>query len=39
MRGRLKCNVDASFSSSTNKVGVGMCTRDEEGCFVRAKTM
>ena len=39
MRGRLKCNVDASFSSSTNKVGVGMCIRDEEGCFVRAKTM
>ncbi|KEH18875.1 hypothetical protein MTR_8g031080 [Medicago truncatula] len=37
--GRLKCNVDASFSSSTNKVGVGMCIRDEEGHFVRAKTM
>jgi hypothetical protein len=39
MCGRLKCNVDASFSSSTNKVGVGMCIRDEDGCFVRAKTM
>jgi len=39
MPGRLKCNEDASFSSSTDKVGVGMCIRDEEGCFIRAKTM
>jgi hypothetical protein len=38
-RGRLKCNMDALFSSSTDKVGVGMCIRDEEGRFVRAKTM
>jgi len=29
---------DASFSSSTNKVGVVMWIRDEEGCFVLAKT-
>jgi len=38
-RGRLKCKLDASFSSATNKVGAGMCIRDEEGHFVRAKTM
>lgn len=39
MRGRLKCNVDVSFSASTNKIGVDMCIRDEEGCFVFDKTM
>ncbi|XP_039682833.1 uncharacterized protein [Medicago truncatula] len=38
-RGRFKCNIDASFSTSTNKVGLGMCIRDEEGRFVLAKTM
>jgi hypothetical protein len=37
--GRFKCNIDASFSVSTNKVGLGMCIRDEEGRFVLAKTM
>jgi len=24
-RGRYKCNIDASFSSSLNRVGLGMC--------------
>jgi len=39
MRGRLKCNVDASLFTSTNRLGIDMCIRDEEGHFVRAKTM
>jgi hypothetical protein len=38
-RGRLKCNVDASFSMTENKLGIGMCIRNEEGRFIRAKTM
>jgi hypothetical protein len=37
--GRLKCNVDASFSISSNKVGIGMRIRDSEGNHVRSKTM
>src|SRR4030065_2026083 len=36
--GRYKCNVDASFSHSFNRVGLGMCIRDDKGCFVLAKT-
>ena len=36
--GRYKCNVDASFSNSLNKVGIGVCIRDEEGRFVLART-
>jgi len=35
--GRFKCNVDVSFSSTNNNVGIGMCIRDVEGCFVLAK--
>jgi hypothetical protein len=35
----MKCNVDASFSASQNRFGIGMCIRDEEGQFVLAKTM
>lgn len=35
---RYKCNIDASFSSSLNKVRLGMCLRDEEGNFMVAKT-
>jgi len=38
-RGRVKCNVDASFSTSMNRCGIGICIRDEEGKFVRAKTL
>jgi hypothetical protein len=38
LQGRLKCNVDASFSTSLNKTGIGMCIRDAEGTFVLAKT-
>jgi len=36
--GRYKCNIDASFSKHLNKVGLGMCIRDEHGTFVLAKT-
>lgn len=34
----MKCKVDASFSASRNRFGIG-CTRDDEGQFVLAKTM
>ncbi|PNX87003.1 cytochrome p450 [Trifolium pratense] len=37
--GRYKCNIDASFSAQQNRVGLGMCIRDDEGRFVLAKTM
>jgi len=36
--GRLKCNVDASFSFADNKVFIGMCIHDVDMCFVLAKT-
>jgi hypothetical protein len=36
--GRLKSNIDAFFSKGTNKVGIGMCIRDETCAFVIAKT-
>jgi ribonuclease HI len=38
-QGSLKCNIDASFSDSLNRTGVGMCIRDSEGTFVLAKTL
>jgi hypothetical protein len=38
-RGFVKCNVDASFSKPLNKVGIGMCLRDEFGMYMGAKTM
>ena len=31
--GRYKCNVDASFSSDHNKVGIEVCIRDSNGSF------
>jgi hypothetical protein len=31
------CNVDASFSSSLNKVGIGICIRGECGVFILEK--
>jgi ribonuclease HI len=37
--GRLKCNIDASFSNSLNRTGIGVCIRDDEGSFVLAKTI
>lgn len=39
MRGRFKCNVDASFSVHLNVVGYGMCIRDNRGNFVKVRTM
>ncbi|MCH98722.1 ribonuclease H protein, partial [Trifolium medium] len=36
--GRYKCNIDASFSSGLNRVGIGTCIRDDQGRFVVAKT-
>jgi len=35
---RYKRNIDASFSSSLNKVGLGMCIRNDPGEFVLVKT-
>lgn len=37
--GRLKCNIDASFSEALNCVGFGFCIRNEFGEFIRARTM
>jgi len=37
-RGRYKCNVDAAFLTATNRVGIGICIRDDQGSFVLAKT-
>ncbi|XP_058741946.1 uncharacterized protein LOC131614368 [Vicia villosa] len=34
--GRLKCNIDASFSN--NKVGIDACIRDDKGSFIAART-
>jgi hypothetical protein len=36
--GRFKCNVDASFSTSLNKVGFGVCIQDAEGNYVIGRT-
>jgi hypothetical protein len=36
--GKYKCNIDASFSLVLNKVGIGMCIRDNQGNFVTART-
>ncbi|KEH40774.1 hypothetical protein MTR_1g034430 [Medicago truncatula] len=35
---RYKCNTDASFSSSLNWVGLGMCLRDDDCAFVLVRT-
>jgi len=36
--GKYKCNVDASSSTSKNKVGIGICIKDDQGHFVLART-
>jgi len=36
--GRYKCNIGATFSESTNMVGIRMCIRDENKHFVLART-
>jgi hypothetical protein len=38
MVGRAKCNIDASFPSNSDRVGIGMCIRDEHGAFILVKT-
>jgi hypothetical protein len=35
--GRLKCNMNASFSRSPNKMDIGVCIRDDQDQFVLAK--
>jgi len=37
--GRYKCNIDAAFSNSLNRTGIGICIRDHNGSFVLAKTV
>jgi ribonuclease HI len=37
--GRLKCNIDAVFSTVLNRVGICMCLRDDEDAYMLAKTM
>jgi len=39
LMGRYKCNIDAAFSSSLNRTGIGICIRDHDGSFVLAKTL
>ncbi|MCH94648.1 cytochrome P450 [Trifolium medium] len=36
--GRFKCNIDASFASHLNRVGIVTCIRDALGQFVLSKT-
>ncbi|XP_024630813.1 uncharacterized protein [Medicago truncatula] len=36
--GRFKCNVDAAFSNSLNRMGFAACIRDAEGNFVAGRT-
>ncbi|KAK2365042.1 hypothetical protein QL285_089842 [Trifolium repens] len=38
MAGRVKCNIDASFPVNSDRVGIGICVRDENGAFILAKT-
>jgi hypothetical protein len=38
MAGRVKCNIDASFPVNSNRVGIGVCIRDDHGAFISAKT-
>lgn len=35
--GRVKCNIDASFSLSLNKVCISICIRDEDSAYVLGK--
>jgi hypothetical protein len=37
-RGRVKCNINASFSEPLNKIVISICIRHEEDIFVLAKT-
>jgi hypothetical protein len=35
--GKVKCNIDAAFLDG--KVGIGICLRDHDGRFIKAKTL
>ncbi|KAJ1398284.1 cytochrome p450 [Sesbania bispinosa] len=35
--GRVKCNVDATLFQHHNSFGIGICVREEGGCFLKAK--
>jgi hypothetical protein len=35
--GRVKCNIDASFSPSLNRVCISICIRNEVGAYVLGK--
>ena len=39
LMGRYKCNIDAAFSNSLNRTGIGICIRDHDGSFVLAKML
>ncbi|PNX60291.1 cytochrome p450, partial [Trifolium pratense] len=36
--GRFKCNIDASFESYLNGVGIRICIRDKLGQYVLSRT-
>ncbi|KAJ1421261.1 Ribonuclease H-like superfamily [Sesbania bispinosa] len=36
---RVKCNVDAALFSEERSVGVGLCLRDDQGRFIKAKSI
>ena len=36
--GHFKCNVDTVFFKESNRVGVGICVRDDHGRLVKART-
>jgi hypothetical protein len=37
--GTVKCNIDAALFNDQQKFGVGMCIRNDQGNFMKAKTM
>jgi hypothetical protein len=39
MSGSYKCNFDAAFSNSLNRIGIGICIRESDGSIVLAKTV
>jgi hypothetical protein len=38
MARRVKYNIDVSFPANSDRVGIGMCIRDEHGAFILVKT-
>jgi hypothetical protein len=37
--GRVKCNIDVSFSSIWNCTKIGICLRNDDAAYMLAKTM